>query len=439
MVKNLLPYERTDKCLIDGIKRFPANHFGTYQDGKLKFTRYWNTLDHLVSPSEKYEDQVDEFRYLLTDACKIRMRSDVPIGTALSGGLDSSAVISIMSQIVKMDPRIKVGEKLPRAFIASFSGTILDETKYAKKVVDHLQIEASYVNIDPLKSWGKIYEYFYLFEEIFLTSPVPMIQTYHAVKDWGVSVTLDGHGADELFSGYGHLIEALWDVGIDSKIRKEILRTLAEINGSSGSEAIRYDLQIYLRFMLKKLVKKTLGCGPRSLDSRHEKFSQMDYFSQQLYILFHESILPTLLRNYDRYSMMNGVEVRMPFLDHRIVSYVFSLPFSSKFGGGYTKRILRDSVAPFLPSDITYRKTKIGFNSPIIDWMQGPLKEFFEDTVNSHDFLNCELVEDRHGLKKRIMSITKKEDSTWTHGEKVWADLSPYIWEKAFIKNKRSL
>ena len=101
MKKNIFYYEATDKCLIKGIKRFPAGHNGLIQNGTLTTERYWNTLDHLEKTPLKYEDQVERFRELFLDATKLRMRSDVTIGTALSGGLDSSATIGAMAHLAK--------------------------------------------------------------------------------------------------------------------------------------------------------------------------------------------------------------------------------------------------------------------------------------------------------------------------------------------------
>jgi asparagine synthase (glutamine-hydrolysing) len=92
-------YESTDECVIEGIKRFPAGHSGWLRNNRLEIKRWWCTLDHLLEAPEKYEDQVEQFRELFLDACRLRMRSDVPLGTALSGGLDSSATISAMAHI----------------------------------------------------------------------------------------------------------------------------------------------------------------------------------------------------------------------------------------------------------------------------------------------------------------------------------------------------
>lgn len=433
MRDNIFLYESTEHCLIDGIKRFPAGYSAIYKSGKMIFTRYWNTLDNLVEVAGSYEEQVQEFRNLFIDACKIRMRSDVPIGTALSGGLDSSATISTMAHIA--NNKIDYGkEDWQHAFVASFPGTPMDESYYAGLVSDHIGINATYVNIDPLKQWDKLDHYLYMFEELYLTSPIPMVMTYGAVKKNGVSVTIDGHGADELFSGYGHILEALWDSGFNISKIQNILNTHQESLGNFSQNTQKSNVELYSKFMIKKTLKKLLRKSYKSLDSQHRNFRKLDNFSQELYMIFHETILPTLLRNYDRYSMMNSVEIRMPFMDHRIVSYVNSLPCSSKFGNGYTKKLIRDAMDPFMPAEVTWRKSKIGFNSPIVDWMQGELRNWFGDTVNSKGFLESSLVANSRDLKFTIEKIINKENSVFSDAEKAWTDLSPYLWEKAILK-----
>lgn len=437
MAKNIFAYEQTEKCLIEGIQRFPAGHYGYLEDGRLSLTRYWNTLDHLATPSQDYSVQVEEFRELFVDACRLRMRSDVPVGTALSGGLDSSATISTMAHIARSSMGERVSGNWQHAFVAAFPGTPLDESYYARKVVDHLGIEATFIDIDPLKTWDRLDDYLYHFEDLYITSPVPMLMTYAAVKEHGVTVSIDGHGADELFSGYGHILETLWDAGLNIG---QIANVLDVYNGTlSNNQQFkrRGNTRTYASFMVRKLARTLLGRGPLSRDREHPSFKRMDNFTQQLYIIFHETILPTLLRNYDRYSMMNGVEIRMPFMDHRIVSYVFSLPWTSKMGDGYTKKLIRDAVAPFMPHEVAYRKTKIGFNSPIVDWMQGPLKEWFEDTANSSEFLSCSLLDDPRKLQHDIMEATSGANSMYGFAENIWTRMTPYLWERAVLRRKQ--
>ena len=433
MKKNIFFYEATDKCLIKGIKRFPAGHNGLYKDGQLTTERYWNTLDHLVEVPETYEEQVEEFRALFMDACKLRMRSDVTIGTALSGGLDSSATIAAMANLAGNNN--SYSNDWQHAFVASFPGTPLDESYYAKKVTDHLGIGATFVDIEPLKHWDKLEEYFYLFEDLYITSPLPMIMLYEAVKKNGTTVTLDGHGADELLSGYQQgTLESLWDARFSIKNTKDIL---AIYQGSENDDTTQYtrnsNLKLYADYMSKKIGKKLLGKKMPSRDQDHKNFIQLDNHAQYLYAMFHENILPTLLRNYDRYAMINSVEIRMPFMDHRIVSFINSLPYSSKLGDGYTKRIVRDALDPYLPKEVTWRKSKIGFSSPIVDWMQNELSEWFLDTVHSQSFIQSELITNPVELKARISKIVTRENSSFTEAQRCWTEFSPYIWGKAVL------
>lgn len=433
MKDNIFSYEATEKCLIDGIKRFPFGHNGIYKNGNLTIKRYWNTLDNIVDPPKTYDAQVERFRELFLDACKIRMRADVPIGTALSGGLDSSATISAMAHLSKS--HVDYGKNdWQHAFVASFPGTPLDESHFAKMVVDHIGIEATYINIEPLKYWNNLEKYFYMFEDLYITSPIPMMATYGAVKKHRTTVTLDGHGADELFSGYGHLIEALWNTKFSIKNSIDILNTYQEILGNGSQFDRKSNFNIYVKFMIKKIAKIIFGKEVRSKDANHKNFKKLDSFSQQLYIIFHEMILPTLLRNYDRYSMTNSVEIRMPFMDHRIVSFVTSLPYSSKFGNGYTKKLIRDAMDPYMPKEITWRKSKIGFNSPIVDWMQGDLKEWFLDTVHEKGFMESNLIDNPSELQRQILSIANKNTNSYALAENSWKNLTPYIWEKAIKK-----
>ena len=255
---------------------------------------------------KKYEDQLTYFRELFLDATKLRMRSDVTIGTALSGGLDSSATIGAMANLSKNNK--SYSDDWQHAFVAAFPGTPLDESKYAKMVTDHLGIGATFVDIEPLKYWGKLKEYFYLFEDLYITSPLPMIMLYGAVKENGVTVTLDGHGADELLSGYAQgTLESLWDARWNMKRSKDIMGIYQD---SLNEDKVQYEripsFKIYTDYMIKKWVKKIIGKKMPSSDNEHPNFSRLDNHAQYLYAMFNENIMPTLLRNYDRYSMINS-------------------------------------------------------------------------------------------------------------------------------------
>ena len=432
----IFSYEITDECVIEGIKRFPIGHYGYLKAGKLTTTRWWCTLDHLPEIPANYNEQVEQFRELFIDACRLRMRSDVPLGTALSGGLDSSATISTMSHIAKSSNDSHIGNDWQHAFVASFPGTPLDETNYALKVTDHIGIDATVIDIDPTKEVDNLEKYFYQFEDLYITSPIPFMMTYGAVKTHGTSVTLDGHGADELFAGYPFdFIVALKDAGLNIKDIKNILD--AYYNSFSMDSQVKnlppkiiFWLERYARSFARSLLKKERY---KSMDSEHVKWSSLDSLTKQLYISTHETVLPTLLRNYDRYSMANGVEIRMPFMDYRLVTFASALPWTSKIRNGFSKNIIRDAVAPFMPNEITYRRTKIGFNSPIVDWMKGPLREYLLDMISNTSFKHCTLI-DASAAEKAVKHVINSPDARFHDGEIAWKLINPYLWERSVIK-----
>lgn len=439
--ERLFSYESTDACVIEGIRRFPAGYCGWVKSGRLHARRWWCTLDHLIQVPERYEEQVEQFRALFLDACRLRMRSDVPIGTALSGGLDSSATLSAMAHLGRKGAVEGMGRNWQHAFVAAFPGTPLDETDYAQLAAGHVGIEASIVDVDPLRAIDHLDNYLYLFEDLYITSPIPFMLTYGAVKAHGISVTLDGHGADELFGGYSfdYLI-ALNDAGWNLTQAYEIVGTYYDGLPKNSVQFTRMPSKTHYiaRHHAKQLARKVLGrpSGPLSRDSQHPAWHKLDQLNRQLYVSAHETILPTLLRNYDRYSMANGVEIRMPFLDHRILAFAFSLPWSSKIRKGFSKAIIRDALAPYMPAEIAYRKTKLGFNSPIVDWMKGPLKAFMLDTIQSTAFRNCDLI-DPLRVKRAIMTVIENPDAKFSDGERAWQLLTPFLWERAVINPRR--
>jgi len=438
MQQNLFAYEPTGKCLIEGIQRFPAAHYGVYQNGKLSISRYWNTLDHLHPVPKKYSKQVEEFRELFWDACRIRLRADVPVGTALSGGVDSSAIAAGIKEAAQREFRAagtaSVAPHWQNAFIASMPGSPLDEAHFAKKVAAHLDIRPHIIEIDADEGLRNLADSLYYFEELYITSPVPMVQTYRAERKAGVYVSIDGHGADELFSGYDtFLLNAFWDCGLNPFSICNILRTYRGIvppfpQFKVCEVGVRdYFQRVSGSFDFKDFV-------PHIRKELEKAFTRNSHaFNDALYDLFHTGNLPTLLRNYDRYSMMSGVEIRMPFLDHRIVAYCFSIPWTSKIRSGYTKALLRDALAPFLPREIIYRKYKMGFQTPIVDWLKGPWRAYFLELVNSRDFLQSGLIHAAE-VKAKIEHVIHNESATYREGEQAYAALQPFLWEKMVLK-----
>ncbi len=434
----IMKYETGDECLIKGIGRVRAGEYALIRNGRITFSRWWDTLEHLIEAPERYEEQVELFRELFLDACRIRMRSDVTVGTALSGGLDSSSVISAMSETGKSSMGERINPNWQHAYVATFAGTSFDEAVYARMVTDHLGIDGTFLNIDPVKYWDNIGDAFYYFEENYHTSPIPMMAVYDAERKDGTVVTIDGHGADELFCGYSTDVRRAFNDSLpDLKKTNMVIDTYLSSNKKTGSldDGMNRFKTIFnfCGHRVKQLLLREREY--KRLYGLHEPckaWDGMDYLNRVLYDDTHCSILPTLLRNYDRYSMANSVEIRMPFLDHRIVELAFSIGWNSKIRNGCTKAIVRDAMAPYLPEQVAYRKDKIGFNTPILEWISGDLKEWFLDTVHSQDFLESDLVDGRAVCEKTERIAAGGDAVKYsTHGD-IWKQLSPYLWKKYF-------
>jgi asparagine synthase (glutamine-hydrolysing) len=435
---NMYNYETTDICLIEGIQRFPAGSYAYIRLGEepVKPVKFWNTLDNIVIENRSYADQVEHFRSLFLDSCKIRMRSDVKIGTSLSGGLDSSSVAAAMSFCAKTASQKSIlPPEWQNAFIASFPGTELDETKYAQAVVESLNLKGHFHEMNGEFGFEKLEAYMWICEELLTTSPVPMIDIYRLTKSKGVTVSLDGHGADELLSGYGAMVlDIIKDVPFDFSSIREVSQTFNDLRGTDKSSIeLLIDSFGGRKNLLAFYTGKILNKRPKD-----ELVERLGYFNATLYREFHYNILPTLLRNYDRYSMAAGVEVRMPFMDYRLVTHCFSLPWQSKLNGGYTKAILRDAIQPYLIEEVVRRKVKVGFGTPFTQWLSNSWKEYILDNINSQSFSQSMVVDSKE-VKSKVMNFYSKLNPTFEDGQQVWKAIMPYLWEISFFSNLKNV
>jgi asparagine synthase (glutamine-hydrolysing) len=411
--------ESRSDCLIEGIEKFPAGCFGYFVDGKLSMERYYDPQKLLEKKSTKLDfyEAVEKFQFLINDSCKLRMRSDVPVGTALSGGIDSSLIASTIANLgFKNSDFYKV-------FIASFPGSILDETSDALTVASNADLNYETVIINPKLSGDAILWSTYQFEEIGATAPIPFNQTYQAFRNSGVVVTLDGHGADELFGGYTMDIYAKLDDDFPNpwKMQKS-LQLLNEMYGFAPNYPMKDIWPVY-KSKLKKLLKS------KNIDL----ISSNDAYRNKLYQSTFSGILPTLLRNYDRYSMQAGVEIRMPFLDYRIVEFAFELNTDMKIRNGYSKAIVREAAKRIVPNKILRNKVKTGWNSPMGEWLKTDLKEWYLDELASKDFINCSLM-DSVTYKERAMRYINSSVNNQNEAQDLWLKFQPYLIDKANCK-----
>lgn len=401
----------------------PGHSITLKRGEKVNQKKWWDTRKNLVKVPASYEEQKEEFFRLFKNACELRLRSDVPVATALSGGLDSSAVYCMIKHIEKNSIDL---ERLPsdwqRAFIATFPGELADEKKYAEIVLKYTGSKGNFIEIDQNKICDDIYNSTYLFDSI-ADSPINAVSNiYRGMRNNGIRVSLDGHGVDEMMYGYKMLVKKLAIQAAFDKDRtrlNDIKNTYSELFFPEEKEqqlsylekeitSTSFKKENSLFTALKSNIKKRIGLKidpvtvrqfvrPFSgktfpaLTNYSDNYHQLNDSERLTYQTFHLTTLPSVLRNFDRASMQSSIEVRMPFMDYRLVSYIFSLPTTSLVGNGFTKKILRDSLKDIMPSEISNRKLKLGFPVPLETWVKKDCKNMFMDLINSQTFLQSEI------------------------------------------------
>jgi asparagine synthase (glutamine-hydrolysing) len=372
--------------------------------------RWWNTLDHLVSVPRDCAAQAEEFRGLLFDACRLRSHCPVPSATSLSGGLDSSSVLCSIAADKRDD-------RPPRAFIAAFPGTPQDETAYALLAARHSGATPIVRSICNDEMRAHVDAYLYQFEEIGGLFGAAAWAHYREMRADGIVVSLEGHGGDELLGGYAmHIAQALLrSGGLAAAPRRtlDLINTLSEMHnrGDPGGRPSRALLAAVTLPSFASIVRRmpagwrrrqkfvdtllhardpVVSCGNGDRDEL-KAINNLGPLSGALYHSFHHGTLPRILRNFDVHSMGHGIEVRLPFLDWRVVRYAFSVPDESKVAHGYAKRLLREAMRGVLPEPVRLRRDKIGFNAPIAHWLAGGLGDWLWDLVNEKEFLRSDL------------------------------------------------
>ena len=382
MVQDAGPVEGTShETMLAGVYQLPAGHLlDITADGRGTVRRWWDSAQHRPDVPAKYADQVEAFRALFLDAVRLRLRSDVPVGTCLSGGLDSSAVTGAIAALHaggNAGPRAleRTARDWQHAFIASYPGSDLDERRHADQVVAHTGVNAHVIGFDHQRATASVQDCIWSAESPHGIVSAPVWNLYRSLRKTGVLVSLDGHGADELLGGY----------------------------------------TAHLRV-------------PRSQLASH------------LDTELHRSVLPSILRNFDRASMAHGIEVRMPFLDWRLVTFGLALPAESRIGGGFTKRVLRDASDGLIPDSIRFRRSKIGFNAPLIEWYNSSLNDFLVAVTQQPFFRETSLWD---GVKLGTDLRARIAAAPWTYDD--WATLarvsvmaSMAVWHRQFIEGDLS-
>lgn len=464
-LQNTFVLEGRGHTIYKNIQQLLPGHCLVIEKNKpLRQQRWWNTCDYCIAPPSSYDEQVAYFMELFKDACTIRMRSDVPIATALSGGVDSSSVYCMLHHLMKETKnKSRMTNDWQRAFIGCFPGSLNDEKHFAEEVISYTDGDAVFVYPENKNVIEKIITSTRLFDSIYLTPISVVTDIYAAMNKNSVKVSMDGHGVDEMLLGYPHMVYAAGQLALKKKNEEEAAEMFSTYNNmvqhegkvnSAGSIVYNsvsrqqrsffqklYDN--YIPLPAKKLYRmigtktlvghsenwlKTFYQG--NLENLSDKSSfdlNLDDINSLLFNEFHNTTLPTILRNFDRASMQSSVEIRMPFIDHRLVSYIYSLPLQYKVGNGFTKRILRDSMSGIMPESIRNRTLKIGLNAPMPEWFSGIMKEYISDVVHSQSFGNSNFWNAKP--IRKFIDEKNKASTTWSWHEcnYFWPFLNAHI------------
>jgi asparagine synthase (glutamine-hydrolysing) len=410
--------EGSKNTLYRNINRLQAGHYMWLRGERIEEKRWWRSVDHLPSVPTNQNDQAEVFYSLFRDSISLRMRSDVPIGTCLSGGFDSSAVLCTMSAIEQNGSLERGAQSWRHAFVAAFPGMMNDERPEAELAAQWANVNPTIIEIGRDDGLDQIERILDDMDDPYISLPSAVWTTYRKLRSERVLVSLDGHGADELMGGYRQGGQSL------AFHLRNIAGGLVSHHPTAGkylelarASYLKRQGQFFLRGRLRDLPPAFKLVGDD--DVLPENWGNLN---RRLYKMFHATVLPTILRNFDRLSMAHGVEVRMPFMDWRLATYAMNLPDSAKSSKGYSKWTARLAMKDKMPEQIRMGRRKVGFNSPMPEWLNGSLSEW-ATALMDQDVPAFDEIVDNAALKARVRELTNAQGWSWESVGRIW----PYL------------
>jgi asparagine synthase (glutamine-hydrolysing) len=374
---------------FEGIRELPGGHYLLIEDGKVcEPVRWWDIDVDKARATYNYDDIEGEFLRLLEDAVRLRLRSDVPVGTCLSGGLDSSTIVALATAGLN-------GGRM-NSFSAVYPVKGLDESRYVEIVANRFNTIQHRTSPTPesfLERMKKITWH----QDIPTASSGVYTQNFVMKLAHGnVTVLLDGQGADELMAGYlSHVVYYLNDLR-----RHSPARWLREQTAFILGVWPRFNPALNWHEMTFRVREYFTGSQP-ILNSQFVQLAQQrknalapltpqgsDPLNRHLYKALMRDSIPALLHYEDRNSMAYSIEARVPFLDHRLVEFALAVPADQKIRGPETKVYMRRALQNqnVLPDEVVNRKDKLGYPTPLGQWLRGPLRQEVNAFLNERVF-----------------------------------------------------
>jgi len=397
-------YSVGEKTFLKNVKELPPGFQIKIQANLIILKkRWWKTIDNLQEIQGTSDKIKKDFSNLFLDSCNLRMISDVKVATSLSGGIDSSSIVSAINELKKTNKIYKSSKFPHETYILDYVGEKNNETNFALDVSNYLKIKPRIISVKPSDfSEEEIKKIIFHQEEVTGDDGLGPWQIYKNMHKNGVKVSIDGHGGDELLGGYsGYPKIAMQDINPISNFLYwvDLLKIHIIMNDKNYDE--KQILKIFMSKMIdifkNRLFRKKIKNDYTNFfnetnikqDSvEYDNLESLNNLNKNLYIDYHYKAMSLNLKKYDKFSMAHSIETRFPFLDYRLACFSFSLPNQFKIKNGYTKKILRDIMKGKLPENILSRVKKKGFN-PENTYFNKEYKKFIFDTVSSKSF-QCE-------------------------------------------------
>ena len=440
-----IPHPRT---IFKRIRKLPPAHYAVFQRGELSVRRYWNPdFDQIAAAS--FEELQDQLRDVLLESVRLRMRSDVPLGAFLSGGVDSAVIVGLMQQL---------SSKKVQTYTIGFPIEEYDETDYARMTANHLRTDHRQLQVRP-RSFDILPQLIWHYDEPYGdSSAIPTYYVSQLTREH-VKVALTGDGGDELFGGYpryetvrqfGRFDAAPWLRGLAKHVpwsrlpvpdrERSMIRRLCQ-RGALLAEAPsrRYASWVtHYHPDRRKMLYSDDFLAELGQDGADEFFvaaidrCRSACAGTRAMAADIQSYLPCdLLTKVDVASMAHGLECRSPFLDHRVVELAISIPYKFKISGGKTKRILKQTFRNLIPAPVA-SGAKRGFSIPLDNWFRKEHRAMACDVLLDSSALNRGFF--RREAVQRI--VDEHVSGRWNHGERIWALLCLELWHRMFIDDQ---
>jgi asparagine synthase (glutamine-hydrolysing) len=412
--------DHSDRTMFDNIFQLrPAHAMTVTPAGPRQQVRYWKAK---VSPAvhSAADDKKEASRFLdtLREAARIHLRSDVAIGTCLSGGIDSSTLTALINDIIRKEAPASVGER-QKTYSAVFSDRRFDESRFIDEIVAATGVDAHRIEPSPEQLRDDIDRLVWIQDEPFGSLSIYAQYCVMRLAKENVKVVLDGQGADELLAGYlayqgsylGTLLHSFrWLTAL-----KELAGSISHHGGFFRS-AIQ---QLRARRRRRTLIR----CDAESVARYNGTLDQV------LYRELTSTNLPSLLHYEDRNSMAFSIESRVPFLDYRFVEYVASLPLDQKIQNGITKVCLRRAIRGIVPESIRCRMDKMGFVTPEEVWMKEDLRPFVLEILLSDSF-RARQYWDAGEVTRNYQAFL---DGKSAYSTEIWRIINTELWLRKFF------